>query len=101
MIEVCWSEVRGSGPRSRSRKTTGIGSSAIAPMSVRRMSVNSMMPLLATPPASTSWNSSRSSGEEADGCRSSTISTSDMSFLAQWIAPMPMPSNATASAMPR
>ncbi len=58
---IVWSSfLPGSGPRSRSMSTAGIGSRAIAPMRVLRMIERSTMPLSSTPPARMTAKSSRS-----------------------------------------
>ena len=80
---VCRCVVPGCGPRSRRIQTAGSGSTAIAPISVRRISGRCFHPESATPCWNSATASALSSGVDSSGCRSCGTSTSVIRVRAQ------------------
>ena len=75
--------------------------SPTAPNRVLRISGRRPMPDSSSPRPRIALVASWSSGEEAAGCRISTISWSPMSLRAHWMMPMPMNRNAPPRQAPR
>ena len=90
----------GSGPRSRSNTTAGRPSSPTEPSRVLRISGRLAIPDSSVPSASAASVASRSSGEDAAGCRISIISSSAISLRAHWMIPTPISSSAMPSVVP-